>query len=140
MILAMAGLTRAELFDPAIMHPISPDEILPAPGQGALALQCRQNDQKTRAILAKLDDPPSRMAIESERAIVAALHGDCHSPIAAWATIDGQTLHLRAVVGRRDGNPPIISASAQAPLAQSQNAVAAVIDQLHAQNVTALLS
>ena len=105
MILAMAGITRAELFDPSLMHPLSPDEILPAPGQGALALQCRRSDQTTRAILAKLDDPPSRMAIEAERAIVAALHGDCHSPIAAWATIDGQTLHLRAVVGHRDGDP-----------------------------------
>jgi hydroxymethylbilane synthase len=140
MILAMAGITRAELFDPSLMHPLSPDEILPAPGQGALALQCRRSDQTTRAILAKLDDPPSRMAIEAERAIVAALHGDCHSPIAAWATIDGQTLHLRAVVGHRDGDPPIISARSHAPLSQNSDAVTAVIAQLHAQNVMALLS
>jgi hydroxymethylbilane synthase len=140
MILAMAGLTRAELFDPAIMHPISPDEILPAPGQGALALQCRRSDQATRAILGKLDDPASRMAVEAERAIVAALHGDCHSPIAAWATIDGKIFHLRAAVGHRDGNPPVVLASAHAPLTGSQNAVISVIEQLHAQNVVALLS
>jgi hydroxymethylbilane synthase len=140
MILAMAGLIRAKLFDASIMQPLSLDEMLPAPGQAALALQCRRSDHKTQAILAKLDDPPSRIAVESERAIVTALHGDCHSPIAAYATITGQTLHLRAVVGHHDGNPPIISASVEAPLAVHQNAISAVIDQLHAQNVTALLS
>jgi hydroxymethylbilane synthase len=135
MVLAMAGVTRAELFDPSLMHPLSPDEILPAPGQGALALQCRLNDHATRAILAKLDDPPSRTAVEAERAVVAALHGDCHSPIAAWATITAKTLHLRAVVGRRDGNPPIISARSQ-----SADAVLDVISQLHAKNVQDLLA
>ena len=135
MVLAMAGITRAELFDPSLMHPLSPDEILPAPGQGALALQCRRNDQATREILTRLDDPDSRTAIDAERSIVAALHGDCHSPIAALATIKSKTLHLRAVVGHRDGNPPTISAHSQSP-----DPVADVIRQLHAQNVQDLLS
>ncbi|MGD0540378.1 MAG: hydroxymethylbilane synthase [Tepidisphaeraceae bacterium] len=139
MVLAMAGISRAELFDPSLMHPLSPDEMLPAPGQGALALQCRRSDQTTRGILGKLDDPASRTAVEAERAVVAALHGDCHSPIAAWATIDNQTIHLRAVVGHRDGNPPVISARAQAPVGQSGEAVAAVLEQLQAQNVGSLL-
>jgi len=139
MVLAMAGISRAELFDPSLMHPLSPEEMLPAPGQGALALQCRRSDQTTRGILGDLDDPASRVAVEAERAVVAALHGDCHSPIAAWATIEGQTLHLRAVVGHRDGNPPVISARAQAPVGRSSDAVAAVLEQLQAQNVAALL-
>lgn len=140
MVLAMAGVIRADLFDPSLMHPLSADEILPAPGQGALAMQCRRNDQATRTILESLDDMASRMAVDAERKIVAALHGDCHSPIAAWATIDGQMLHLRAVVGYRDGNPPVISAHSQAAVAQNGKAVTAVIEQLQAQNVAALLS
>jgi hydroxymethylbilane synthase len=139
MILAVAGVSRAELFDASLMHPISPDEMLSAPGQGALALQCRRDDPATLAILGDLDDPASRMAVEAERAVVAALHGDCHSPIAALATIDDQALHLRAVVGHRDGNPPIISARSQSPSVQSAKAVAAVVEQLQAQNVAALL-
>ncbi|MGD0463479.1 MAG: hydroxymethylbilane synthase [Tepidisphaeraceae bacterium] len=139
MVLAMAGISRAELFDASLMHPLSPDEMLPAPGQGALALQCRRSDPTTRGILGKLDDAASRMAVEAERAVVAALHGDCHSPIAAWATIDNQTLQLRAVVGHRDGNPPVISARSQAPVGQSRDAVADVLEQLQAQNVAALL-
>ncbi|HEX4054158.1 MAG TPA: hydroxymethylbilane synthase [Tepidisphaeraceae bacterium] len=139
MVLAMAGITRAELFDSSLMHPLSPDEILCAPGQGALALQCRRDDAWTREILRILDDPLSRMAIEAERAVVAALHGDCHSPIAALARIDGQTLHLRAVVGRRDGNPPVISARSLSPTSQSREVVAAVVEQLIAQGAPAML-
>jgi len=140
MVLAVAGVMRAELFDPSLMHPLSPDEILPAPGQGALALQCRRNDQTTRVILEDLNDFASGVAITAERAIVEALHGDCHSPIAAWATIEDQMLHVRAVVGHRDGNPPIISARSQAPVARGPDAGAAVLEQLRAQNVAALLS
>lgn len=138
-VLALAGVTRAELFDPSLMHPLSPDEILSAPGQGALALQCRRGDQITREILRRLDDPLSRIAVEAERAVVAALHGDCHSPIAALASIDGQTLGLRVVVGRRDGNPPVISARSQAPISKSRRAVATVVEQLVAQDAPAML-
>jgi hydroxymethylbilane synthase len=131
MILAFAGLTRAALFDPSLMHPLSMEEMLPAPGQGALALQCRRSDQTTRDILQSLDDPPSRVAVDAERAIVAALNGDCHSPIAALATIDNQTLGLRAVIGHRDGNPPIIAAQG--------SAISTVIAQLRAQGASAIL-
>jgi hydroxymethylbilane synthase len=138
-VLALAGISRAELFDQTLMHPLSPDQLLPAPGQGALALQCRRGDQTTQAILRTLDDPASRIAVEAERAVVAALHGDCHSPIAALANIENAMLHLRAAVGRRDGDPPVIFARSHAPAAQSGQAVIAVVEQLHAQNVAALL-
>jgi hydroxymethylbilane synthase len=130
-ILALAGIIRADLLDESLMHPIPLDEMLPAPGQGALALQCRRKDEATLAILREMDDPDSRVAVEAERAVVAALNGDCHSPIAALAQIKNGTLHLRAAVGQRDGDPPVVRANASAPISRSAHAVAAVVQQLH---------
>ena len=138
-ILAMAGLVRAGLFDPADMAPIDPDELLPAPGQGALAIQCRRDDATTRGLLAVLGDPTTAECIGAERQIVAALEGDCHSPIAAFATITGQLLHLRAAVGAFDGQPPVLRASAQADRSRPQEAVAGVLQSLANQGVQGLL-
>ncbi|MGA2441421.1 MAG: hydroxymethylbilane synthase [Tepidisphaeraceae bacterium] len=131
-ILAYAGLIRAGLFDPSFMHRLSLEEMLPAPGQGALALQCRKDDANTRQVLAELDDPTSRAAVEAERSVVAALNCDCHSPIAVHARIENQTLHLRAALGQRDGDPPVKSAGANSSLANSAEAVDAVVRQLSA--------
>jgi hydroxymethylbilane synthase len=129
-LLALAGLKRAGLFDHSIMHPISADVLLPAPGQGALAIQCRRGDQNTLEILSQLDDPLTRTAVEAERAVVAALNCDCHSPIAVLAQIENQTLHLRAALGKRDGDPPVHHASSIAPLTNVVDAVADVVKQL----------
>ncbi|MGD0767501.1 MAG: hydroxymethylbilane synthase [Tepidisphaeraceae bacterium] len=129
-ILAYAGLIRAGLFDPSFMHPLSLEEMLPAPGQGALALQCRKDDANTRQILAELDDSTSRAAVDAERSVVAALNCDCHSPIAVHARIENQTLHLRAALGQRDGEPPVKFARSESPPANSSDAVDAVVRQL----------
>src|SRR5207249_8818635 len=95
-ILAVAGLRRSGLFDPAFMTPLP--ELLPAAAQGALALQCRKDDLRTRAIVEALNDRPSHLCVDCERAIVQSLRGDCHSPIAALATIDAGEIPLRAAV------------------------------------------
>jgi hydroxymethylbilane synthase len=129
-LLALAGLKRAGLFDAAFMHPISVEEILPAPGQGALALQCRAEDAETRGILRQLDDARSRLAVEAERAVVAALHCDCHSPIAVLGVVVGQVLHLRAALGERDGQPPVRFAAAEASVGNVELAVAAIAGEL----------
>jgi hydroxymethylbilane synthase len=126
-ILALAGIRRADLFDHSIMHPISADVLLPAPGQGALALQCRKDDDATREILAQLDDPFTRAAVQAERAVVAALNCDCHSPIAVFAEFEKDQLHIRAALGHRDGQPPVKSAAALAPATQ---AIADIVLQL----------
>jgi hydroxymethylbilane synthase len=130
-ILAMAGIERAGLMDASIMYPVDSGEILCAAGQGALALQCRRDDAETLRIVRPLDELAARRCVEAERAVVAALRGDCHSPIAALATIENQKLHLRANVGGRDGNPPVISASG--------NSAESVVEQLFSQNAEALL-
>jgi hydroxymethylbilane synthase len=129
-ILALAGLKRAGLFDHSIMHPISADVMLPAPGQGALAVQCRRGDRNILEILTLLDDPLSRAAVEAERAVVAALNCDCHSPIAVLGQIENQVLHLRAALGKRDGDPPVHHVSSIAPITNIADAVADIVRQL----------
>lgn len=114
-ILALAGLKRAQLYDSASMHVIAADQMLPAAGQGALALQCRKADAPTIAILQKLHDPPTAACVDLERQVVLRLHGDCHSPIAALATTDRKMFSLRAAVGQRDGSPPVHFAHVAGP-------------------------
>ncbi len=105
-ILAVAGLRRSGLFDRATCH--AAPELLPAPGQGALALQCRSRDANTIAVLAKLHHAPTADCVAAEREVVRKLNGDCHSPIGAFATISDGLATLRAAVGHRDGRPPVI--------------------------------
>jgi hydroxymethylbilane synthase len=140
-ILAMAGLRRSALWDEqgGGMTPIEPDEMLAAAGQGALCLQCRRDDQRTRDLLAMLDDTASRTCVDAERAVVAGLNGDCHSPIAALATINGQTLTLHAAVGAAGGEPPVVSAVAHGSLAQINTIVTHVLDDLKARGALSLL-
>jgi hydroxymethylbilane synthase len=136
-ILAVAGLKRCGLFDPSIMTPLH--ELIPAAAQGALAIQCRKDDARTRSMLEPLDDAASRLAVDCERAVVQALNGDCHSPIAALATVENQTLHLRVAIGARDGNPPVIRAETSVPATESHQAVKEILSHLNAQGVHKLL-
>jgi hydroxymethylbilane synthase len=138
-VLAMAGVRRAGLYDESLMAPIPLDDMLPAAGQGALALQCRRDAARVRELLAKLDHPASRTCVELERGVVLALNGDCHSPIAALATIDGDTAHLRARVGGRDGAPRLVSAVASAPVDAASNLVTEVEMALKQQGAERLL-
>ncbi|HTW95872.1 MAG TPA: hydroxymethylbilane synthase [Tepidisphaeraceae bacterium] len=139
-ILAMAGLVRCGKFDAAWMTPLPLDSMLPAAGQGALALQCRTADTGVRELLAPLDDPKTHEAVLAERGVVQSLNGDCHSPIAALATISGNDLTLHAAVGWRDGNPPVIRASAAGHQSDSARIVQAVCDQLKKQGAEQLLA
>ncbi len=137
-VLAAAGLQRAGLFDASIMAPFELAEMLPAAGQGALALECRAEDAAARALLAALDDPATRTCVEIERGIVAGLNGDCHSPIAAHATWADGHLHLRAAVGARGGELPLVRA--EATHADPQEALACVLADLQRQGASERLS
>jgi porphobilinogen deaminase len=75
----------------------------------------------------------------AERSIVAAVNGDCHSPIGVLAQIIGQNIDVRAVIGRRDGEPPTIAAEARTPLIELPQAVKTVIARLREQGVGKLL-
>jgi hydroxymethylbilane synthase len=138
-VLAAAGLRRTGLFNEAEMVMLDPDQMLPAPGQGALAIQCRRTDERTRELLAVLDDRDTERAVTAERVIVQTLGGDCHSPIGALAEIDGENMTLRVAVGSRGGEPPIIRASAACPCEHPDGAVGDVLKSLSEQNVQAIL-
>lgn len=92
-ILAGAGLTRLGL-DSHVTEWLSLDVMLPAPGQGALAIQCRADDSTTLEILSALEDMPTRKAVTAERAFLQGLGGGCAVPVAAFAQVEGQTSNV----------------------------------------------
>ncbi len=101
-VLACAGLDRLESAK-AITHRFSVEEMLPAAGQGVLAIQARSDDARVLPLLAFLDDPMVRMTTSAERAFLKGLGGGCQVPIAAHALVDGDRLFLRGLVARPDG-------------------------------------
>jgi hydroxymethylbilane synthase len=137
-VLAAAGLNRAGLFDDAIMSMIDSGELLPAPGQGALALQCRRGDGRTRSLLSAMNDADTAECVDAERAVVAGLGGDCHSPIAALATPQGDAMLMRAAVGARGGDPPVVRAVSRGPRGGGA-AAESVLTSLTASGAEALL-
>ncbi len=102
-VLACAGLQRLG-FDARIRARLDAPDWLPAPAQGAIAIECRDGDDAISALFAALDDADTRTCVEAERAMNRALHGSCHVPVAAFASLDGETLSLSGLVGSaRDG-------------------------------------
>ena len=101
-ILAAAGLKRLGFGD-RIRDLIDPSVSLPAPGQGALALECRADRADVIAALAPLNDTATWLATHAERAFSRALSGSCHTPLAAHATWQEGTLWLRGLIASRDG-------------------------------------
>jgi hydroxymethylbilane synthase len=126
-VLAAAGLKRASLIDHSWMSMVDVELLLPAPGQGALALQCRREDEPTRRLLTALNDVDAAECVAAERALVAALDADCHSPIAALATVAAGKLRLQVAVGARDGGLPVVRNVAEATRGDVGGAVAAVL-------------
>jgi hydroxymethylbilane synthase len=114
-VVALAGLKRLGRADEAT-ELLDPLQILPAPGQGALACECRVDDDETTHLLARLDDAETRSAVTAERSLLATLEAGCSAPVGALAVgavgDDGDELWLRAVVADVSGNPTIrLSAS-----------------------------
>lgn len=109
-VLALAGLRRLGRADEAT-EVLDPIQVLPAPAQGALAVECRSSDDETRALLRALDDPDTRAAVAAERAVLAALEAGCSAPIGALAVIaegdDGSEVFLRASVTAIDGSAAV---------------------------------
>lgn len=101
-LLAAAGLQRLDL-TPAGALVLSPDDMLPAAGQGALAVQCRADDADMRAFLADLTCADTLDCVTAERSFLAALDGSCRTPIAALAEIDDQQVRLRGRLLSDDG-------------------------------------
>ncbi len=103
--LAAAGLDR--LGQAGTGHPLALDEWLPAPAQAAIGIECRTADARVRGLLAAIDHGPSRMEIEAERALLAALGGSCHSPVAALCSAETGALAMTAVLFSPDGRETV---------------------------------
>ncbi|THA48167.1 hydroxymethylbilane synthase [Streptomyces sp. A1136] len=121
-VLAAAGLNRIGRGDEAT-DLLSVDNVLPAPGQGALAVECLASDTALIAALAELDDPFTRAAVTAERSLLAALEAGCSAPVGALADLlaDGQIVNemrLRGVVGTLDGST-LVQLSTTGPVPQS---------------------
>jgi len=100
--LAMAGLTRLGR-TAEVTQVFEADAFVPAPGQGAIALECRDGDADVRAAAVLLHHEATARAVTAERAFLAALGGGCNVPLGAYASLSADGLHLRAFVARPDG-------------------------------------
>ncbi len=102
-VLAAAGLDRLARTE-WVRERFPEDVLCPAPGQGALAIECRAADERTRAVLASLDDPGSRFAVTAERVALAALGGGCQVPIGAYCRRDGDSYRISGCVSSPEGS------------------------------------
>ncbi len=116
-VLAHAGLARIGRLD-AVTQVFEPDEMLPAPGQGALAVECRAGREDLVALLTGIDDKQSRAATTAERAMLGALATGCGAPVGAYAA-GTDVLRLRGVVVAADGGMAL-RGSASGPLAMAE--------------------
>lgn len=102
-VLASAGLKRLG-FQERIAETLTPEQCLPAIGQGAIGVECRSTDTRTNALLVPLHHPPTAWCVLAERAMNRRLDGGCQVPIAGFAQLEGDTLSLRGLVGNPDGS------------------------------------
>ncbi|MGW1340348.1 hydroxymethylbilane synthase [Kribbella sp. NPDC002412] len=105
-VLARAGLSRLGRLA-EVTETLDPIQVLPAPGQGALGIECRADDTEVLAALAPLEDPATRAAVTAERQMLATLEAGCTAPVGALAEVvegeDGPELWLRGALGQEDG-------------------------------------
>jgi len=136
-VLAYAGLRRLGL-DGHATHVLSPEEMLPAVAQGALALEARQDDAATLSRLAKLEHPETRVRIEAERGFLGRIEGGCQVPLAGHATVEGGTVRMRALVASLDGTR-IIRAERSGPIAGARALGVALAEDLLARGAAEIL-
>lgn len=130
LIMARSGLERVGLAH-RIACEFSPRDMLPAAGQGIVAVECAVNDWPTRLMLSKIDDPRSRASADAEREVLWVLDGHCNSPVAAFSTIEGTVMSLTASVLDHAGGQ-IIEVTREGPAARPREIGRAVgLELLH---------
>ena len=102
-VLAVAGLKRLGLLAAATAV-LDTDEFLPAVGQGAIGIETQADDARTRALVAKIDDADTAIALAAERAFLAVLDGSCRTPIAGYARVSGGGIRFRGMIAKTDGS------------------------------------
>jgi hydroxymethylbilane synthase len=107
-LLAAAGLDR---LGRDVGNPIPVDVMLPAPGQAAIGIECRADDNEIHSQLGRIDDHMTSAAVRAERAFARALGGTCHSPVGALAEVHESQIHLRAEILSEDGKDQVTDAA-----------------------------
>jgi hydroxymethylbilane synthase len=140
-VVAHAGLSRLGRLD-AITETLDVDRMVPAPGQGALAVECRADDEAVAAVLGQLDDPSTRAAVTAERTVLTMLRAGCTAPVGAYAVTSSDPatasdLTLDAVVAALNGD--VVRMSATGPLNAAEELGRDVATQLLAAGAADLL-
>jgi len=141
-ILAAAGLIRLNMKD-RITGYLAPEVSLPAGGQGAVGIECRENDQATLALLQKLEHRNTSVCVNAERAMNSRLNGGCQVPIACLAELEGdgaeESIHIRGLVGEPDGSR-LLQSEKTGPSSQAIALGEAVAEELLAQGANEILA
>ena len=138
LILASAGLKRLGFHD-RIRSDIAPERSLPAVGQGALGIEARLDDARVAALVAPLNHAPTASRVRAERAMNRRLEGGCQVPIAGYAELEGDELHLRALVGSVDGRE-ILRDEIRGPQEQAEALGVALAERLLAAGAARILA
>ncbi len=136
--LAAAGLIRLG-FNDRITQFIDTDTSLPAIGQGAVGIECRSDDARVNALLAPLNHRPTQIRVLAERAMNNRLEGGCQVPIGGHATLDGETIHLRGLVGEPDGSK-IIRGEVSGPASEAEALGIKLADDLLSRGAATILN
>lgn len=137
-ILAMAGLKRLG-FEERIRSALTPEQSLPAIGQGALGIETRIDDADMNALIAPLHDPDTAITVTAERALNRRLAGGCQVPIAGYAMLEGDEIWLRGLVGQPDGSETLY-AELRGPAADADKIGVAVAEMLLAKGADKILA
>jgi hydroxymethylbilane synthase len=118
---------------------LEPEQSLPAPGQGALAIECREERTDLHGWLAALDDAATSACVRAERAVSRGLSGNCQLPLAAYAVAASATIRLRGLVATPDGGK-VVRAELSGPLASPEQLGEALAAELRARGAEAILA
>ncbi len=137
-LLAAAGLRRLGWAD-RIAELIEPSRMLPAVGQGALGIECREGDPTVRALLGQLDHRQTHQATTAERTMLALLHGGCSVPVGGWGRVETGQLVLNGLVANLAGTQ-VLKATASGDLAEAEKIGQQVAEQLLAQGAAEIIA
>ncbi|MCG6868952.1 MAG: hydroxymethylbilane synthase [Gammaproteobacteria bacterium] len=136
-ILAAAGLKRLGM-EARITRCLTVEQSLPAIGQGAIGIECRAGDERILSLISPLHDEPTAICIEAERAVNARLAGGCQVPLAGYAELQGDEIHLRALVGFPNGSE-VYCAEARGPVGEAEAIGLHVAEELRAKGAGGVL-
>ncbi len=127
-VVALAALERLDLVDEHV-HPLDPSQLLPQVAQGALAVECRADDDDTRARLRTVEDVTARRAVDAERSFLAQLGGGCDVPVGALATTHGDDVTVTVLLASLDGRIALrATARSTDPAAAGRDAARRLLD------------